>query len=53
MKSILFLLRLFIFMLLLGGFFAIAEIVYDSIGIFGPVLFIGFLIAFLMMAFRK
>jgi len=40
-------------MLLLGAFFALGDLIYNSIGIFGPVLFIGFLIAFLFMAFKK
>jgi hypothetical protein len=40
-------------MLLLGEFIALGELIYNSMGIFGPVLYIGFLIAFLLMAFRK
>lgn len=48
-----FLIRLFIIVVILGLIFIAGEYIYDALGMFGPILMIGLLIAFLFMAFRE
>lgn len=43
----------FIAILLIGGLIAIAEAIYDALGIFGPLLFICFIFWVLSLAFKN
>ena len=53
MKTIAKFIVLYIIILLLGLLVVSGEYVYDSIGIFGPIILIGLLIVFLLNAFKN